>query len=1025
MSDASMSANGDPASLAAQIAIGVLSNLIFSGMSSVGSRIQIGLAPGRRDRARQKDLLLGALRGEALPEPTLVQLLKLAESDASAMEISTALGSRSAQAATQQIICASLLGSSTTLQARIETTFEHALLCELPSELTPESARRIARGALTVVKAAVDDTLRPAWDNEKREVSADVLASLTLIHASIDSIEGTLAALAQRDSSPSDALADSAWISSYLKLCSRQHGFITPPDFRERNAVPIDDIYVAGRTIVAEPKGAHSDHRSVLELGTTIDRDVLLGDPGGGKSTAISAIAHQLSNQTGALIPFVVVLREFAPRSEQISIVEFIEAQLKTKYQAPEAPAGLVDALLHTGRCAVLFDGLDELLEPSRRVEMAKRVEQFSTRYPASRILVTSRKVGYKEAQLDPAVFKVNVLDGYSEPDVAEYVGKWFALQTFAAPVSVEEVTDAFLRESAAILDLRNNPLLLALLCIIYRGQGYLPKNRIGIYEECAKLLFETWDKSRNLSFDFSFESYIVDALKHLALWMFTSSDASADGVTEDRLVDELSSFFVIAYDSPQQALKAAQEFIEFCRGRAWVLSEAGTTPEGVALFKFTHRTFMEYFAAYQLTRLYPTPIALARHLIPRISKNEWDTVGQLAIHLINRSVVQGAEKALNQMLTSSANRSVRYRENTVGFIARCLDYLAVSPALVKASFRRSTDVILQAKLSGSNSSFYELSSWKLLCYLEERHDAGVEYEARATLNEWLTSNNAQELEAAAFVVCDIAWRPRDGSTRPRARSREERWLKFALSIAEEHIEALMSDSEWKFITAVNLLAYRYFTFEEFVGNVVAPGELPLDFIYRRNERGFNREPASSFAQNLIGSVPTWLDDPPRTEDVERGFVGWREISGMIWDGILSKSNPPWVSSANADVLGHWPAFHQSTSEEAVLQELPPELVSTYVLLCCCFAEISADKRWSSRPMAERYSARLIYELAELRNRGIADPGQPDFLSEAKIALQVMPQRAVELFTAWLAGAVSFTDLAPNGQPRLDFIQSD
>ena len=46
------------------------------------------------------------------------------------------------------------------------------------------------------------------------------------------------------------------------------------------------------------------------------------------------------------------------------------------------------------------------------------------------------------------------------------------------------------------------------------------------------------------------------------------------------------------------RGLVAAREFVEFCRGRMWVFTDAGTTVSGQRLYGFTHRTFLEYFAA-------------------------------------------------------------------------------------------------------------------------------------------------------------------------------------------------------------------------------------------------------------------------------------------------------------------------------------------------------------------------------------------------------------------------------------------
>ena len=48
---------------------------------------------------------------------------------------------------------------------------------------------------------------------------------------------------------------------------------------------------------------------------------------------------------------------------------------------------------------------------------------------------------------------------------------KWFACQDGIGPGEAE----SFLAESGGAGDLRSNPLLLALMCILYRGEGSIP----------------------------------------------------------------------------------------------------------------------------------------------------------------------------------------------------------------------------------------------------------------------------------------------------------------------------------------------------------------------------------------------------------------------------------------------------------------------------------------------------------------------------------------------------------------------
>ena len=47
----------------------------------------------------------------------------------------------------------------------------------------------------------------------------------------------------------------------------------------------------------------------VFGLAVRIDRTVLLGDPGGGKTTAANVLMHHFSGDESRLVPFLVTLR--------------------------------------------------------------------------------------------------------------------------------------------------------------------------------------------------------------------------------------------------------------------------------------------------------------------------------------------------------------------------------------------------------------------------------------------------------------------------------------------------------------------------------------------------------------------------------------------------------------------------------------------------------------------------------------------------------------------------------------------
>jgi len=498
----------------------------------------------------------------------------------------------------------------------------------------------------------------------------------------VGAIERHAAAMAARPNQRTEA----SFLSNYRRHVLAHHGKLEPPDFDRRRRVPLDEIYVP--TTITEHKTREISFSSrstpplidIWQLATLLDRSVLLGDPGGGKTTAATVLMNHFANEGSMVVPFLVTLRHYAAKDPpDHSIAEHIEHTLNTLYQCPPPP-GMINLLLLTGRALLIFDGLDELLDTTRRAEVTTRLEHFCEEYPLTRVLVTSRIVGYDQASLDPRTFNTYTLSGFADQQVAEYAHKWFAQDSEAAASDA----DTFLAESATVSDLRCNPLMLALLCILYRGGGSLPRNRAEVYEQCASLLFRKWDTRRKIYQELRAGHLLEPTLRHLAWWLFTR-DTAQTAVSERELITETKSFLHgRGFESEYDAHAAAREFVEFCRGRMWVFTDAGTTADGEKLYAFTHRTFLEYFAAADLAYSCDTPELLAHLLASNLKYHGLSLVGELAMQIKDHTSSDGAPRIYRGIMASSAKQVVEVQCDILRFLVRCLRSVDPSPQIVR-----------------------------------------------------------------------------------------------------------------------------------------------------------------------------------------------------------------------------------------------------------------------------------------------------------------------------------------------------
>lgn len=372
-------------------------------------------------------------------------------------------------------------------------------------------------------------------------------------------------------------------------------------------------------------------------------RVMLLGAPGGGKSTFLSHLALCLAGDAlsshragerqpeggwlaclprwgnGALLPVRIILRDLAafaplaeaPRGSVRLLEEFLAATL--------AEAGCADArdllvgALQEGEALLMLDGLDEVVGQPVLQRVVEAIADAGRTYRAPAI-VTCRILDYQE---EPARqlkgFATYTLAELDEGQIQQFVQDWYReLAASGRRPAPQAAADAAILGQAVgtrseLRALAGTPLLLTVMALVHAFRGALPDARSLLYAECIDLLLLRWRQPRGEA----------DLLERLGLSQFRSSDllalmaqlgyeahAGAERSQDDtRRPADLGEDQVIAllaegfarYDEPRKYELAGLMLTALTKGNGLLLKR------GPQVYTFAHRTFQEHLAGVHL----------------------------------------------------------------------------------------------------------------------------------------------------------------------------------------------------------------------------------------------------------------------------------------------------------------------------------------------------------------------------------------------------------------------------------------
>lgn len=365
-------------------------------------------------------------------------------------------------------------------------------------------------------------------------------------------------------------------------------------------------------------KRSRSKKKQIKPVPTQTPRLVILGDPGGGKTTLLRwlATAYMLRHEgntdferlpdadslpSADWLPILIRCRELDKARVGQCTLEDLLRQTLTKMELPSGQMGafvdLLRDLLEAGRAMLLIDGLDEITDPGLRAAFCERLEAVAKSFPKAPIIATSRIVGYREMRRRLGQgFAHATLTELSPEEKDDFVRRWCEV-TITDPARRESEAEKLrqgIHSSDRIERLTTNPMLLTTMALVQRKVGKLPTRRHKLYWEAVGVLLN-WRSEVEDPMD---PDEALPQLEYLAYAMCNK------GVQRLRRDEVLTLLEGVRLDYPNIRpihRQPPESFLSQLERRTGLFVEVGEIVHNgkpTAVFEFRHLTFQEYLAA-------------------------------------------------------------------------------------------------------------------------------------------------------------------------------------------------------------------------------------------------------------------------------------------------------------------------------------------------------------------------------------------------------------------------------------------
>jgi len=382
---------------------------------------------------------------------------------------------------------------------------------------------------------------------------------------------------------------------AYLRELRHQHGLIRFKGFAEAGGpteVRLESVFVMPDL---EGEGKKPRPAEFL-LKEEAARTVILGKPGAGKTTLLEYLALQMAKSHDQPLPVFYRLRHLEEDRNSHSgkkLWECLHAHCAGRLNL-DLPPGFFAREMQRGGLLILLDGLDEVVNETRRMEMVEFIESFFRGVTQSRVIVTSRPHDYGRIRFTEQ-YRHFELQPFNDEQIQAFIGGWHRVHEpdqAQRTAKGDELRNA-LEQNERMKELASNALLLTMMVRVHWTQG-LPDSRKDLYAKCADTLLKYWSEAAGIGEDPLGLDLKRQFLAKLAFEMQNEGavEDQALQVRDGDLRKKLDSFL----KDKDEPLSKTELLMNRLHKRDAILVNLGGGE-----FSFVHRSFQEYFASYWL----------------------------------------------------------------------------------------------------------------------------------------------------------------------------------------------------------------------------------------------------------------------------------------------------------------------------------------------------------------------------------------------------------------------------------------